>query len=245
MVGGGATSKLPAALQAPQPDVLLYEGSTLAPLAPSGSDFGPEITFGRTVADGFPAEDFALIKYAVGGTDLENDWDPTGPGPQYTAFRNTVSNGLAALQSGGNTTQIVGMLWTQGERDARLGYEAQYEVNLNAFIADMRTHYGGDMPYFLSQLSSGQTNLPAAGLSGVRTAQANVAAADANAHLIITDTFGLKTDNLHFNAAGQQSLGQAFGNAYIISVPEPSALALAALGLLGLIGIGRRRRFRI
>jgi hypothetical protein len=138
MAGGGATNELPAALQDPQNDVLLYENGTLDFLEPSGADFGPEITFGRTIADEFPAENFALIKYAVGGTDLENEWDPAGPGPQYTAFRNTVSNGLAALQSGGNTTEIIGMLWTQGERDARQGYHDEYEANLNAFIADLR-----------------------------------------------------------------------------------------------------------
>ncbi len=121
---------------------------------------------------------------------------------------------MNALTTAGFTPTIAGMLWTQGERDVRLGYEATYEANLNGFIADIRTRYGTDLPFFISQLSSLQTDLPADGLAAVRQAQANVAAADANAHLIVTDSFDMRTDNLHFSGAGQISLGEAFAASY-------------------------------
>ena len=42
MEGRGATGSLPAPLQDPQPDVLLYEDATLTTLEPSGADFGPK-----------------------------------------------------------------------------------------------------------------------------------------------------------------------------------------------------------
>ncbi len=221
MAGRAPTSGLPVALQSPQDDVLFYYGSSLTTLRPgSGRDFGPEVTFGRTVADEFPTETFALIKYASGGSDLHTDWDPSGGG-QYNAFRSKVTGGLAALVSNSYDPEIVGMLWTQGERDAKTGRStAQYEVDLNEFIADMRVNYGSDLPFFLSRLSSGQTNIPAAGLTEIRTAQANVAASDAFSYMIDTDGFGLKGDNLHFDAAGQIALGEAFGQSYI-DVPEP------------------------
>jgi hypothetical protein len=100
MVGTGAdTSGLPTALQSPQDDVLFYWKSDvgLTTLRPgSGINFGPEVTFGRAIADAFPAENFGLIKYASSGSDLVNAWDKD-TGTVYANFRDTVADGLAAL----------------------------------------------------------------------------------------------------------------------------------------------------
>lgn len=247
MDGRAATSDLPTTpvnLQQAQSDVLLYEGSTLGDLKPSGSDFGPEITFGRTLADTHADDNFALIKYAAGGTNLHTDWDPSGGSNNYTTFQTRVTNGISALTTGanaGNTYEIVGMLWTQGERDAKDGQTTtQYEANLNGFIADIRSNYGSDLPFFFNRLSAGQTDIPAGGLSAIRAAQDNVAAGDANAYLIDTDGFGLNGANLHFSAAGQQALGEAFAQSYLSTAPEPSSLVLIGAGALVLLQ--RRRR---
>jgi len=241
MVGSGLASDLPPALQAPQSDVLLFAGGSLSPLAPAGSKHGPEITFGRTVADAFPERNFALIKYAVGGTNLHTDWDPA-TGPRYAAFRSTVASGLAALQSGGNETRIVGMLWTQGERDAKTNRTgAQYEADLVEFVADVRTRYGADLPFFLSRLSSGQTNIPAGQLAEIRAGQGDFASGDPHAWMIDTDPFALKSDALHFDSAGLQSLGQAFGESYAAAVPEPSTWTLVAAAACLFAPFARRR----
>ena len=227
MAGRADDLGLPAALQLPQDDVLFYYGSSLTTLRPgSGTDFGPEITFGRTVADACSTDTFALIKHGTSGTSLSGDWDPSG-GATYTAFRNKVTDGMAALTSAGYEPEIVGMLWTQGERDAKLGRTTpQYEADLNEFIADMRTNYGSGLPFYLSRLSSGQTDISAAGLTAIRTAQANVTAADSRAFMIDTDGFGLLGDNLHFNASGQQDLGNAFAAAHLgTGGGDPEAIA--------------------
>ena len=232
MDGRGDTAGLPAQLQLPQTNVLFYHGqsgrsipaNTWTNLAPgSGTDFGPEVTFGRTVADAFPTGHLALVKYASGGTDLENDWDPASGGV-YTTFRNVVTGATNALTAAGHTFDFTAMLWTQGERDARNGRtQVQYEADLTEFIADVRARYGAALPFFVSQLSSDQTNLPAAGLAAIRAAQANIAAADPDTVMTVTDTFGLMTDNLHFNTDGQKSLGQALGTAFADFVRGASA----------------------
>ncbi|MEX0775831.1 MAG: sialate O-acetylesterase [Phycisphaeraceae bacterium] len=254
MVGKGKTAELPVALQAPQDDVLFFwgqgNGTVNDPLVTSGlttlqpgsggtiNEFGPEVTFGQTVADAFPDESFALIKYAAEGTNLHINWGAPG-GSFYREFRNTVSSGLDALVAAGHTPVIVGMLWYQGAADAKLNRTTeQYEFDLNEFIADLRTnHYGQDLPFFLARLSSGSPLLPDQ-LANIRTAQENVAAADPLAYLIDADslTFG---SNEHINAAGQMELGQRFAQAYIATAPEPSTLALVVT--MALLTLRRRR----
>jgi len=217
MNGSGRAGDLPPELQRPQEDVLFFHtrSSSVTSLRPgTGSGFGPEITFGRTIADALPDESFALIKHAEAATDLENQWDPA-EGSSYAAFRSVVAGGLEALAKEGHPIEIVGMLWTQGERDARMGFGATYEANLKAFITDIRSRYGAGMPFFISQLSSAQTNLPAAGLDLVRKAQAKVAAADPTSHLVVTDTFGMRPDDLHFSSPGNMALGRGFADAYL------------------------------
>jgi hypothetical protein len=222
MVGQGMPIDLPTLLQGPHADILFYSNLTnsLVSLQP-GNKFGPEITFGRDMADADPAQSFGLVKHAKGGTSLVTDWKPDIDDNVYADFRTTVANGLAAMLNAGHTTEIVGMLWTQGERDARLGQTtSQYETNLNAFIADIRSNYGPALPFYISQLSILQTNISADQLAAIRQAQANVADDDPNAYLIDTDSFGMKTDNLHFNSDGQISLGSAFaGSATAIRTP--------------------------
>ena len=72
---------------------------------------------------------------------------------------------LAAAYPGA-VVELEGMLWVQGERDARQGYQDAYEANLRAFIADVRATFATNLPFVVMRLSSGQTNLPAAGLAG-------------------------------------------------------------------------------
>ena len=229
----------PVNLQQPQDDVDFYEGSTLTTLRPF-SQFGPEITLGRRLADsiGDGTTRVAIIKYATGGTSLAVDWAPggdgttTGDGPQYVSFQGVMSNGLAALAAAypNAVITIEGMLWVQGERDAKGGFENQYEANLTAFIADVRATYGADLLFIVSRLSSGQTNIPAGPLAIVRAAQTAVAAADPRAALVDTDGFGLLGDNLHFDAVGQQQIGNASAGALLAFFPFTTDPTFELLG---------------
>jgi hypothetical protein len=206
----------PVNLQQPQDDVLFYFGSTLTTLRPGSgkftSEFGPEVTFGRTVADAYPASNFAIIKYAAGGTNLYSQWAPPS-GAQYIAFRNTVTNGLAALQAAGHTTEIVGMVWHQGESDALNNQHEAYEGNLTAFIADMRTHYGADLSFLIGEIRWDEPrNGPE--FKVVSDAQAAVAAADPNAAFAPANDLTF-SDRFHFDAAGQKILGERLGSSYV------------------------------
>lgn len=230
MVGQAREAELPENLQQPQNDVLFFYNyknkfSGLTKLGPgSGNQFGPEITFGRTIADGKPDEKFAIIKFAVNGSNLYNHWKPTDDnrGAFYKRFQKVVQEGLTALKEAGHTPVIVGMLWAQGEADALAKRTTQeYQEDLNAFVADVRQRYGQDILFFFNSLSEGQRQIPPEQRQAICAAQEAVAAADSKAYLIATD--GLKqSDAVHWNAQGQMELGIRYAKAYLATQHSPS-----------------------
>ncbi len=230
--GRAVVSELPTSpvnLQIPQYDVDLFykiEGgtatlTTLRPGLSETSQFGPEILLGRRLAELYRQETgtrVAIIKYANGGTDLKTQWKgagdatTTGDGPEYVTFQQTVTQGLAALAAAYPlaTQELQSMVWMQGETDAVAASSGFYQANLTTFIADVRATYGASLPFVIGRLSSKQTNLDATQLNTIRAAQDAVAAADHRTAILNTDSFGIKTDNLHFDGSGQQSLGSGF-----------------------------------
>jgi len=257
--GAGMASDLPAKLQAPQDDVpfyyLCFFGmkdclTTLRPVSNSSDappSFGPEITFGRAMADYYAAsgEKVAVLKVAAGGTNLFHDWRPdgtagsAGDGGLYRQFQTYMGKGLAALKAANPQAdlRIGGMIWMQGESDGMKieslppPAEKNYELNLANFIKDIRLTYGKDLPFVIGRLSSGQTAVdPAPGnpkLNYIRSAQSAVAAATPKTAVIDTDSCDLGADKLHFNAGGQQQLGAAFAKGMqSLLGPQPSSAAL-------------------
>ena len=220
MLGRAPSAGLPASLQGVQSDVLLYQGygggsvpaNTLVSLQPgSGTAIGPEVSFGRAIADLYPDESIALIKYAQGGTNLYSQWDPAS-GSQYNAFNNTVSAGISALEAAGHTPQIIGMLWHQGESDATVAQAGNYESNLTDFISDVRTRYGSNLPFLIGEIRRINANSDI-----VADAQVAVAGADPFAEFIPANDLTFK-DSLHFDMAGQVALGERFAAASIIDI---------------------------
>jgi hypothetical protein len=221
-VGLGSTSGLPTSpvnLQAPQHDVLFYYlgGPGLTTLRPgSGVEFGPEVTFGRAVADASPNVTCAIIKHAVGATNLHTQWAP-GTGPIYADFRNTVAAGLAALQTAGYTYEIVGMVWHQGESDALDGQQATYQTNLTNFIADIRSRYGANLRFLIGEIGDKYTPALAA-LQTVIAAQQAVATADPLSVFVPAKDLPFQ-DVLHFDTAGMITLGERFAAGYASLLP--------------------------
>ena len=126
---------------APQVNVLFYNARTHTPATgavhwvtyrpPTGpgymdcghtnaqGSFGPEMTAAKLISrkcyGGGPV---GVFKYAVGATDLWNQWSPKRPG-LYPDMLSCAIERMAALpRETGHTGRVAGVFWTQGESDA-------------------------------------------------------------------------------------------------------------------------------
>ena len=234
--GRAVTNGLPVNLLQPQASVPFYyylvggaangDGTlgTLATLRPGcsalggGTTFGPELTFGNTLANyyavsnGVPTNNVlvALIKYAHGGTSLAVNWAApgtsatNGDGPDYLVFQQVVRAGLTRLATvyPGASIELDGMIWVQGETDIDNGTATAYGTNLIRLIKDVRLKfatnrpYGAKLPFIYSRISAQQTfySLPTdasyANYLSLRASQSYTAGVLANSNVFMLDIDG-------------------------------------------------------
>ncbi|MDF7799273.1 sialate O-acetylesterase [Pontiellaceae bacterium B1224] len=235
--GRGDASELSAPYDSPQTDVAFYWHSTLTGTingnlttdtwldlqpdsgegknSPSGHavEFGPELAFGRTMADADPNANIAIIKYAHGGSNLHTQWAEGGD--MYQTFLTTVNAALTALTNAGHTYELTGMFWQQGEADTGATNADNYEANLTGLIARVRADLFGGLirPFVIGGLSSNQYSTisdTTTGAGKVRLAQEMVAQNVMGVGFANADNCEVYEDyNIHFNYLGQLALGTA------------------------------------
>lgn len=198
--------------------------------------FGPELFIGLTLAEKYPNKEFLLIKHAKGGTALYGAWNPEWTlekaqeiekGEKKQRWNLTkqhidlINQNLEILKQKGKSYKIIGMAWMQGENDAVLEKAANsYAANLEKLVKKYRTTFKvAEMPFVFGQINSryGVKN-------GAKTVRAQMELASKqikNTYLIKTSTdtswsdFPKHTDNVHYNAKGQQKLGTRFAKEII------------------------------
>ncbi|MEO1395031.1 MAG: sialate O-acetylesterase [Cyanobacteria bacterium J06634_5] len=179
---------------------------------------GPELSFGRRLV-ALNQESVYLIKDGLGATNLAEDWNPSGLNNAYDNFTQTVDAALNELNEQGIAYEIKGLVWMQGESDVWIpSAAAAYEENLRALVDAVRSRYGTSLPIAIGLIRADLPTDDTRPLNQVRLAQRSVAAADSRIVLIETDTLGkstdlLQSDDVHYNATGQVSLGTAFAEA--------------------------------
>jgi hypothetical protein len=188
LVGYGDGTALPPALRS-QPDVWFDHYNAIArtdatwapsttkdwvPLGPMGPDslYGPEITFGRAMADARPNERIAIVKVGLGGTNIFQHWgrglppDPTylwksqlyhttfgaldsatyskakGNALEYPDEPTRLDHALARLKDAGLEMVVAGLVWMQGENEANWSPAYDYDHTLPAFLAAVRQDLG-------------------------------------------------------------------------------------------------------
>ena len=220
MVGQGTAAELAPAYRRAPANVEYYYNGYKAPLN-RFKHFGPEIGFAHEISRSFPNTKIKLIKFAVGGTSLFA-WDPTwnpakarstgnaSAGPLFKKLIKTVN-----IQFNGKESKLAGILWMQGEADARyLPAAKQYAGNLNRFVNALRSKLHSPNALFIM----GSVNPPIALFPStpiVQKAQQVSASRIRNLRLIKTDDLGKRNDHVHYNTSGQIELGKRFARAYL------------------------------
>jgi hypothetical protein len=162
MNGVGRVEELPAELKAAQSNVLFirFWETQFKPLDPAklGKHFGPELTFGAEMARAL-GRPVGLIKLANGGTSLEQHWNPVtfnkekGVGVLYQRLLKY----LQAVRKKNPDIRIAGMIWMQGEADAKYHSKTveQYRDKLEALIDGCRKEVGDDeMPFVCGRMNA-------------------------------------------------------------------------------------------
>jgi len=229
MVGlGTSTNDLSAEQKKTYADIKIYldaEGdatrmkkwSTLGPgFGSNTSQFGPELFFGKVLADSFPGRKMAFIKVARSGTYLgkATEWLPPSSnggkgGTYYTAMMGSIDAAMKSFNSAFDTALYTpswaGFLWLQGEFDAMdATLSNSYETNLTNLVKDIRAKAGVvDLPVVLPMIDgqSMWTNYS-------KIWAADVALTKKLARVDTVATKGLSTDGIHYKAAGMVTIGQ-------------------------------------
>lgn len=169
-----------------------------------GGTFGPEVSFGRGMADHLKGKKVALVKFAEGGTSLAKDWNPDAKDRLYPAFLEFTRKSLKELKDKGHTYTVRGMIWHQGESDARLTAD-EYEKLLTAFVARVRADLGApDLPFGVGEVyDNGKRD-------GVRAAQKAMAEKVKGVFFVPADELKTFDGGTHIDAASQIELGERF-----------------------------------
>lgn len=203
--------------------------------------FGVELSLGTTLKQQYPKKEIAIIKHALSGSNLYQQWNPGEDnkdrknfGPEFEKFITTVNRGLKKLKRKGYNPVIKAMVWQQGEGDARdiagIKNSLNYGPNLRHFIQRVREQlyspeilfiYGYVIPVPLDRFT---------GREEVRLAQKNIDQNSGN-QLALKGAFAVETDDLplrcdepdspypddkvHFNTLGILELGKRFAEKII------------------------------
>ncbi|OVE77722.1 hypothetical protein BVX99_01880 [bacterium F16] len=214
MAGKGKIRELKPPYSEPLQKIMMWnwKGQAWSALTPGignrRGQVGPEISFGHAIAKAFPGEDVRLIKFAIDGTSLYDDWSPKEKKKPYTGFMSIAKKALGNLDAAKVNYEIAGMLWLQGESDAHENKAGDYGTNLTEFIAHMRTNFKtSDMPFIIARVRSyyggktGQAKI-------VRDTQVKIAESDKNAGWFDTDDLPLSKG--HYTTVGLIEVGKRF-----------------------------------
>lgn len=198
----------------------------LAP-APAGGEiyYSIELTFGRKLANVFADRQIAIIKTAMGGTNLHTNWDPSAT-EGLLLYSNMISQTQTALNRlqgmyPDDDLNMAGFLWIQGAGDASsevgaIAYEARLHDLIGHLRADLNTP---DLPMWLSPIHPA---IPRPYTNLVRQSQLNVADADPRVSVVNADDLELNYGcNCHYTPESRIELGYRFARAIMLTHTGP------------------------
>lgn len=251
MVGSGTASELAEMWQQPIDGASIYQKNGFAPVeAGTSGRFGPEIGFAHYLMNNQPGKPkIYLIKFALSGQPLDAGWgaakaDGGGwagpePGPNrktfyagessddpniglhYKRLHDHVAKAIKALKDNGYAPEVKGIVWMQGEADAKHEVSAgRYDRSLSLLKSRLEEDFAGgnDVPFVFGQVLPHDP--PLARFTSRNLIRQRMAEADwrsgndravSNIWMVSTDGMELKKDTVHYTTKGNLAMGQAFG----------------------------------
>jgi lysophospholipase L1-like esterase len=175
----------------------------------SSTHWGPEFGFGRTLVRA-GVENVAIIKASRGGGG-NTHWSESAGGHMYSHLVATVNAATATLTANGDTFEITGLLYLQGESDSTA--EADIAgTRLQELVDNLRA----DLPN-AANLKAVIGGIAAAGTARdtVRARHQTLGAASPSIDFFPNlDLQSQVTDGLHFNKAAKLRIGERFAQAF-------------------------------
>lgn len=101
--------------------------------------FGPEIGLGEKL--GQESDEYFIIKYSYGGSDLFRHWDKENE-CLFKGLVEFTQKSINYLKEKNYIPEIVAMCWMQGESDAYYDKAEQYYDNTKNFVSNIRQEFG-------------------------------------------------------------------------------------------------------
>lgn len=186
----------------------------------SVAGIGPAASFAASWVMEHPTETLGLIPCADGGTTID-DWAPNQP-----LTRHAIAEAKFAME----TSELIGVLWHQGESDSNDGKFKLYEDKLINLIHHLRSELNnntlpcviGGLGDYLGQSAFGQSATEYAELNQIFK---NVCINESNCFFATGERLEANSDGVHINAESQRIFGlryyEAFSNERNILEPLP------------------------
>lgn len=168
--------------------------------------WGPEVEFAKAWLEANPEGTLFIGKVTEGSTGLAqragaDDWSPASDGELFDKAKRVALD----MQSNLGRDHLDGVLYMQGETD---GYDqadaGAYHDNFADFLSAVRSEWRG------TEVVAGRIAGAPPYAADVRYAQWLLDQEDDHLTTFRTLDFGMQADGLHYDAAGQVSLGRAF-----------------------------------
>ncbi|MGB0849026.1 MAG: sialate O-acetylesterase [Thiolinea sp.] len=187
-----------------------------------GGRIGPEVAFSKFIAAWYPGRRINIVKLAVGGTSIY-DWARVwNPRISFRMTESRIRNSLYGLLKRqitnsrvlDNNKQVTGIIWMQGERDAKFPQAANaYLGNIRSLIYDLRREYRSPQaPFILGRINPPDDHRPA--VETIRRAQVTVSTQVPLTRWVNTDGLSKAADQVHYDTRGQIMLGRRFAEEF-------------------------------
>lgn len=217
MVGKGLIKNAPDGYYPMPKNVEFHSWGSNSRMEKFDDNFGPELSFAKSLADETPGNKYIFIKWAVGGTsqaewspawrlqDMENQNRAKKLGSLYNKSLNFIRQTI-----GDRDVAITGFIWMQGEADTKdEAVAGNYAKNMEHLIAAFRR----DLKAPEMKIIMGLVNPVAEKYAYVDIVQSQMKLLAVKSPLVgVVSAEGLSKleDKVHYDEAGLVGLGERF-----------------------------------